>query len=55
MALRASDQFKKNDVELNLLQEYFLNIGMGKTSTSGHEGFGLNYLMKNKDLIIEAN
>ena len=52
MALRASDQFKKNDVELNLLQEYFLNIGMGKTSTSGHEGYGLNYLMKNKDLII---
>ena len=52
MTLRASDQFKKNDVELNLLQEYFLNIGMGKTSTSGHEGYGLNYLMKNKDLII---
>ena len=52
MALRASDQFKKNDVEVNLMQEYFLNIGMGKTSTSGHEGFGLNYLKKDKDLII---
>ena len=42
MTLRASDQFRKNDVEVNLLQEYFLNIGMGKVSTSGYEGFDLN-------------
>ena len=30
MALRASDTFRKNDVELNVLQEYFLTIGMAK-------------------------
>ncbi len=34
MILRASDKFKKNDVEVNILQEYFMNIGMGKTATS---------------------
>ena len=38
MILRASDKFKKNDVEVNILQEYFMNIGMGKTATSGFEG-----------------
>ena len=27
-----------NDVEVNLLQEYFINIGMAKTATSGFEG-----------------
>ena len=52
MTLRASDQFKKNDVEVNLLQEYFLNIGMGKVSTSGYEGFDLNYFKKDKDQVI---
>jgi 3-hydroxyacyl-CoA dehydrogenase len=30
MALRASDLFHKNDVELNVLQEYFLTIAMAK-------------------------
>jgi 3-hydroxyacyl-CoA dehydrogenase len=33
MALRASDLFHKNDVELNVLQEYFLTIAMAKVST----------------------
>lgn len=28
MALRAADQFHKNDVELNVLQEYFLSVAM---------------------------
>ena len=52
MALRASDQFKKNDVEVNLMQEYFLNIGMAKTSTSAHEAIDLGYLEPNNDTII---
>ena len=34
MALRASDLFRKNDVELNVLQEYFLTVAMAKVSTS---------------------
>ena len=41
MALRASKKFSKNDVELNVLQEYFLNIGMAKTSTSAYEAIDL--------------
>ena len=52
MALRASKKFSKNDVELNVLQEYFLNIGMAKTSTSAYEAVDLGYLEPNNDTII---
>jgi len=52
MALRASKKFSKNDVELNVLQEYFLNIGMAKTSTSAYEAIDLGYLQPNNDTII---
>jgi 3-hydroxyacyl-CoA dehydrogenase len=52
MALRASKKFRKNDIELNVLQEYFLNIGMGKTSTSAYEAIDLGYLEPNNDTII---
>ncbi len=52
MALRASDSFKKNDVELNVLQEYFLTIGMAKVSTSAHEAFDLGILQKGKDIVV---
>ncbi|MEM7484818.1 MAG: 3-hydroxyacyl-CoA dehydrogenase/enoyl-CoA hydratase family protein [Bacteroidota bacterium] len=52
MALRASDTFRKNDVELNVLQEYFLTIGMAKVSTSAYEAFDLGILQKGKDAIV---
>jgi len=52
MALRASDLFHKNDVELNVLQEYFLTIGMAKVSTSAYEAHDLGILEKGKDIII---
>ena len=52
MAMRASDSFRKNDVELNILQEYFLNIGMAKVATSAHEAFDLGIFKKEKDSII---
>ncbi len=52
MALRASDGFMKNDVELNRLQEYFLTIGMAKVSTSAYEAFDLDILKKGKDLVV---
>ncbi len=52
MALRASDSFRKNDVELNVLQEYFLTIGMAKVSTSAYEAFDLGILQKGKDVIV---
>lgn len=52
MALRASDTFHKNDVELNVLQEYFLTVGMAKVSTSAHEAFDLGILQKGKDVVV---
>ncbi|MFT5678457.1 3-hydroxyacyl-CoA dehydrogenase NAD-binding domain-containing protein [Patiriisocius sp. Uisw_047] len=52
MALRASDLFQKGDVELNVLQEHFLTIGMAKVSTSAHEAYGLDILKPGKDIIV---
>ncbi|WP_339342143.1 3-hydroxyacyl-CoA dehydrogenase/enoyl-CoA hydratase family protein [uncultured Polaribacter sp.] len=52
MALRASDSFSKGDVELNILQENFLTIGMAKVSTSAYEAFDLGLLQKGKDVIV---
>jgi 3-hydroxyacyl-CoA dehydrogenase len=52
MTLRAADTFRKNDVELNVLQEYFLAIGMAKVATSGYEAFDFGVLQKGKDIIV---
>ena len=52
MALRASDSFMKDDVELNRLQEYFLTIGMAKVSTSAYEAYDLDILKKGKDIVV---
>jgi len=52
MALRASDTFRKGDVQLNVLQEYFLTIGMAKVSTSAYEAFDLGLLQKGKDVVV---
>ncbi len=52
MALRASDTFHKGDVELNILQENFLTIGMAKVSTSAYEAFDLGLLQKGKDIVV---
>lgn len=52
MALRASDTFKKGDVELNVLQENFLTIGMAKVSTSAYEAFDTGILQKGKDIVV---
>ncbi len=52
MALRAADQFHKNDVELNVLQEYFLSVAMAKVSTSAYEAFDTGVLQHGKDIIV---
>jgi 3-hydroxyacyl-CoA dehydrogenase len=52
MTLRASDLFHKNDVELNVLQEYFLTVGMAKVATSAYEAFDLGILQKGKDIVV---
>ncbi|WP_027124773.1 3-hydroxyacyl-CoA dehydrogenase/enoyl-CoA hydratase family protein [Gelidibacter mesophilus] len=52
MALRAQDMFQKGDVKLNILQEYFLTIGMAKVATSAYEAFDLGILQKGKDVVV---
>src|SRR5680860_16091 len=52
MTLRASDTYRKGDVELNVLQEYFLTIGMAKVSTSAYEAYDLGYLQHGKDIVV---
>lgn len=52
MTLRAADQFKKNDVKLNVLQEYFLTVGTAKVATSAYEAFELGILQKGKDVVV---
>lgn len=52
MALRAQDTFRKGDVQLNVLQEYFLTIGMAKVATSAYEAFDLGLLQQGKDIVV---
>jgi 3-hydroxyacyl-CoA dehydrogenase len=52
MALRASDLFHQGDVQLNVLQEHFLTIGMAKVATSAYEAFDLGILQKGKDIVV---
>ncbi|MFA5556879.1 MAG: 3-hydroxyacyl-CoA dehydrogenase/enoyl-CoA hydratase family protein [Flavobacteriaceae bacterium] len=52
MTVRASDLYRKNDVELNVLQEHFLTIGMAKVATSAYEAYDANILQKGKDVVV---
>lgn len=52
MTLRAQDLFHKGDVQLNVLQEHFLTIGMAKVATSAYEAFDTNILQKGKDVVV---
>jgi 3-hydroxyacyl-CoA dehydrogenase len=55
MTLRAADSFRKNDVELNVLQEYFLAIGMAKVAKSAYEAFDFGILQKGKDIVVSQS
>ncbi|HSR59572.1 MAG TPA: 3-hydroxyacyl-CoA dehydrogenase/enoyl-CoA hydratase family protein [Robiginitalea sp.] len=52
MALRASDGFRKDDVETNTLREHFLTIATAKVSTSAYEAFDTGILQKGKDVVV---
>ncbi len=52
MTVRASDLYRKNDVELNVLQEHFLTIGMAKVATSAYEAFDNNIFQTGKDVVV---
>jgi 3-hydroxyacyl-CoA dehydrogenase len=49
MAVRASDRNIKEDVEVNYLQQLFINVGTAKVSTSAHEAFDNFILRKGYD------
>lgn len=61
MTLRFSDQIVAGDVELNRLQEYFMNLATAKVSTSAEEARALGFLrekdgitLNRKRLLAEA-
>ena len=45
LALRAGDRNIKEDIEVNYLQQLFINVGTAKVSTSAHEGFD-NFVLR---------
>ncbi|MCF8465085.1 MAG: 3-hydroxyacyl-CoA dehydrogenase/enoyl-CoA hydratase family protein, partial [Flavobacteriales bacterium] len=49
MALRASDDFQKDNLELPALRERFLTVGMAKVATSAEEAFELGIFRKGID------
>jgi 3-hydroxyacyl-CoA dehydrogenase len=52
MTLRFSNAVKAGDVELNRLQDAFMNIAMAKVSTSAEEARSLGYLRKDDGITL---
>ena len=52
MTLRFSDQVVAGDVELNRLQEYFMNLATAKVSTSAEEARSLGYLREKDGITL---
>ncbi len=49
MAMRAADRNIKEDIEVNYLQQLYINIGTAKVSTSAHEAYDNFILRKGYD------
>lgn len=54
-AVRASDAFEDGEIELPILKEKFLTIGMAKTATSAYEAFDLGIFRKGIDRVTINN
>lgn len=52
MTLRASDAYEKGDIELNTLQNHYMNIAMAKVATSAHEAFEMDIFRKTDRISI---
>lgn len=52
MTLRFSNAVKSGDVELNRLQDAFMNIAMAKVSTSAEEARNLGYMRKDDGITL---
>ena len=52
MALRATEGVLKDDVKLNRLRDYFINVAMAKVATSAYEAYDLGFLKHYKDIVV---
>lgn len=52
MALRASEGLLKDDVKLNKLRNYFINVAMAKVATSAYEAYDLGFFKEHKDIVV---
>ncbi len=52
MALRATEGLLKDDVKLNKLRDYFINVAMAKVATSAYEAFDLGFFKEHKDIVV---
>ncbi|MEY3855494.1 MAG: 3-hydroxyacyl-CoA dehydrogenase [Bacteroidota bacterium] len=55
MALRMGDARRSGDVELNRLQQAFMNIATAKVSTSAHEALEMNYLRTQDRIVLNRS
>lgn len=55
MALRTADRYTKGDVELNELQNSFMNIAMAKVATSAYEAMDLDYIRRDDGVSINQD
>lgn len=51
-ALRASDAFAPNNIDEQVLRDYYLTIAMAKVSTSAHEAYDLKILRSGHDEVV---
>lgn len=55
MALRTAERYTSGDIELNAIQESFMNIAMAKVATSAYEAMNLNYLRNDDKVVINSD
>ncbi len=55
MALRMGDARTQGDIELNRLQQAFMNIATAKVSTSAHEAREMNYVRNFDRIVLNRN
>lgn len=55
LTLRASDHYQKGDIELNTLQNTYMNIAMAKVATSATEAFEMGIFRSHDRISINQN
>ena len=55
MTKRISDNYKEGDVEMNVFQEIFMNIGMGKVATSAVEAMDMKILTPKDRITLNSD